>query len=389
MKRLSILAGLALVLALSLTAITGGKISAQGPDIDLYPEVGFAGSGVTVVGTGFNNTCNSEGEIRIYSDVSYGREEDCSGGYPDFSTQIWVREHTPPGSYLVTAQGYLLDAGGPIVGDFASAYFRVIDQYPSNIELSPTEGIAAFTVNGTGFEDICYEEGHIGIYFGDTDGSNLVEVPTFPPLLDSKVICDDTKEIDVGWGNFTAIGGVPTDTPPGPYLVVAQGYDGYGNLMADQRVTANFTVCDMSGPAGKAGPEGKAGPAGPAGDEGDMGLPGTTPGPPGPEGPEGLAGPKGSLGPLGPLGPAGPAGAEGAVGTEGPIGPPGTTPGPPGNVSGPAGPTGPEGLQGEQGDVGPAGSSSAARGISIAALLLAVLALGMVTASKVKRWVFG
>jgi len=67
----------------------------------------------------------------------------------------------------------------------------------------------------------------------------------------------------------------------------------------------------------------------------------------------------------------------GPAGPEGPEGP-----------EGPAGPEGPEGPQGPQGEECPECPTGATPGIGIAALLLALIALGMMIAGKVKKWVF-
>lgn len=55
------------------------------------------------------------------------------------------------------------------------------------------------------------------------------------------------------------------------------------------------------------------------------------------------------------------------------------------DMTGPPGPPGPQGPPGEQ---GPEGTTSATSGVGIAALLLALIALGLMIASKVKKWVF-
>jgi hypothetical protein len=92
---------------------------------------------------------------------------------------------------------------------------------------------------------------------------------------------------------------------------------------------AIFTVVDMSGPAGL----------------------------PGEPGPEGTSGERGPAGPAGPPGEPGPAGAEG-----------------------------PQGLPGEQ---GPPGESGPGAGMSIVAIIIALIALGFSVLGKVKKWVTG
>lgn len=127
---------------------------------------------------------------------------------------------------------------------------------------------------------------------------------------------------------FTAIISVPTQTEPGEHIVSAIDSDGNG---AD----ATFTVIDMTGPEG---PRGEPGPTG-------------------------SAGPAGSMGPAGATGPAG-------------------EPGPPG-------PTGEMGPQGPQGETGPAGETGPGGGISIVAIILAVIALALTVFGRIKKWVIG
>jgi hypothetical protein len=79
-----------------------------------------------------------------------------------------------------------------------------------------------------------------------------------------------------------------------------------------------------------------------------------------------MTGPEGPPGPEGPAGPAGSPGPQGAAGEPGPIG----EPGPPGET-------------GPQGDPGPGA------GISIVAIIIALIALGMQLFGKVKKWILG
>jgi len=130
---------------------------------------------------------------------------------------------------------------------------------------------------------------------------------------------------DTQQGGFTAIISVPTQTEPGVHTVTALDSEGASD-------DANFTVVDMTGPAGAPG---APGPQGPAGESGATGAPG----------PQGIPGEQGL---------------------------PGTT--------------GPQGMPGEQ---GPPGAPGPAGGISIAAIILALIALGLTLFGKIKKWVMG
>jgi len=77
-------------------------------------------------------------------------------------------------------------------------------------------------------------------------------------------------------------------------------------------------------------------------------------------------------------GATGPAGPEGPVGPEGPQGPSGET-----------GPAGPPGEQGDPGEPGAAGEPGPATGLSIVALVLALIALGIGLLGKAKKVIVG
>ena len=126
-------------------------------------------------------------------------------------------------------------------------------------------------------------------------------------------------------GTFTAIITVPTQTKPGRYTVTA------ARIRGADAATAVFTVVDMTGAAGPAGPAGQAGQAGQAG-------------PAGPEGPRG-----------------------------------------------PAGETGPAGPPGEMGEPGVAGESAGAHatGLSIAAIVLALISLLVKLLDRAKKVIVG
>lgn len=124
---------------------------------------------------------------------------------------------------------------------------------------------------------------------------------------------------------FTAIISVPTQTEPGVHLVTVVDREG-------NDADAEFTVVDMTGPQG----------------------------PPGEQGPTGSTGPAGATGPAGEQGP----------------------PGEPG-------PTGERGSQGIQGETGPAGEPGPGGGMSIIALVLAIIALALAVLGRIKKWVIG
>lgn len=77
-------------------------------------------------------------------------------------------------------------------------------------------------------------------------------------------------------------------------------------------------------------------------------------------------------------GPAGPQGEPGPAGERGPAGATG--------AQGPAGETGPQGPQGEP---GPAGETGPGAGMSIIAIILALVALGVSLFSTIKKWIVG
>lgn len=141
-------------------------------------------------------------------------------------------------------------------------------------------------------------------------------------------------------GHFTAIISVPTQTAPGDHEITAKDQEG-------NWARAIFTVIDMTGPQG---PMGETGPAGPAGEQG----------------------PAGAAGEQGPTGPTGRQGTPGQAGEQGPPGP-----------TGEQGPPGPAGEQGPPGELGPG------TGISIVAIILSVIALGLAVFSRIKKWVIG
>jgi hypothetical protein len=150
-------------------------------------------------------------------------------------------------------------------------------------------------------------------------------IPTVPSPLFSTYT---TGQIP---GYFTAIISIPTQANPGSHEVIAK--DQEGNWAG-----AIFEVIDMTGPQGPAGETGPVGPSGPSGAQGSAG-------------------------------PAGPAGEKGAPG--------------------PTGEPGPQGPAGEQGPQGPAGEPGPGTGISIIAIILSVIALGLAVFSRIKKWITG
>jgi hypothetical protein len=133
-------------------------------------------------------------------------------------------------------------------------------------------------------------------------------------------------------GTFTAIITVPTQTTPGTHTVTASYIPAGSNIRAS--ASANFMVIDMRGPQGSPGNDG---------------IPGQ----------QGQPGGAGAPGPAGPLGPTG-------------------SPGPQG-LQGPPGPAGIQGQQGEEGGVV----------ISIVAILLSLVTLGLSFLGRIKKWILG
>ena len=82
-----------------------------------------------------------------------------------------------------------------------------------------------------------------------------------------------------------------------------------------------------------------------------------------------MTGPAGPPGEPGPAGPAGVAGPAGATGQPGPAGEPG--------------PTGPPG------EPGPAGEPGPGAGMSIIAIILALIAIGLTLFGRIKKWIIG
>ena len=202
-----------------------------------------------------------------------------------------------------------------------------------SITLTPSSGVATavVVVEGAGF-DSTGGQSSIHIKWGGVDG---IEMDTFP----------ETVIVEEG-GTFTATILVPAQATLGPHEVYVweEWYPEDG--ITEAAASALFSVIDITGPEGPEGPEGS---------DGDRG-------------PRGLSGP------------TGPSGSTGTSGKQGPAGEPGTI-GPPG-PAGPAGPAGPPGEQGPPSEPAPTG------GI-IAAIVLAIIAIGLTVFGWLKKMVAG
>ena len=144
-------------------------------------------------------------------------------------------------------------------------------------------------------------------------------------------------------GFFTASFVIPTDASAGAHIVWAEGWSFPPGEPEIRSNDAIIIIVAMMGPSG-------------------------------PEGPKGDRGPRGLPGPDGPSGPSGSAGEQGSPGEPGAAGSPGST-----------GLQGPEGPQGEQ---GPPGESAPAGGV-IAAIVLAIIAIGLTVFGWLKRLIAG
>jgi len=199
--------------------------------------------------------------------------------------------------------------------------------YAQGITLSPQSGVGSVIIQGSGFEGAW----DIEILW---DGTPIPTVPSPIEVWSSE---------DAFNGTFAAMITIPTDAIPGSHTitVTCTAFD-----ETPVSLDATFELLSIVGPAGPEGPEGSDGNRGP------RGLPGST----------------------------GPSGATGTSGEQGPAGEPGTI-GPPG----PAGPTGPAGPPGEQGPP----SEPAPTGGIIAAIVLAIIAIGLTVFGWLKKLVAG
>jgi len=216
---------------------------------------------------------------------------------------------------------------GFLIGANATDEIQAQAGAPTTISLSPTIGYSSIVIQGQGN---FYAGQGLTVYW---DG---VKIPAVISTVDSG-------------STFTAMINVPAGATLGGHLVTVTDVEG---------ITASAGFVVIEPPAGPQGPPGPEGPQGPEG-------------PPGELGPAGPPGPQGAAGPPGPQGPAGDPGA----GTTGPAGEPGPR--------GPEGLPGPEGPPGEPGEKGDSGSS----GLGVAGFFLGLIALILVVANKLKKWI--
>jgi hypothetical protein len=141
------------------------------------------------------------------------------------------------------------------------------------ITLTPSSGFAATMISGSGFTTF----GQVQIYW---DGV-ATPLPTIPQQI----------FISANSPTFTALIAIPTPLTVGAHSVMTRVVAATGGPA--ETAVATFTVVDMKGDMGPAGPAGAIGPAGPAGATGPIGTAGAT-GPPGPAGATGPAGPAGT-----------------------------------------------------------------------------------------------
>ena len=195
------------------------------------------------------------------------------------------------------------------------------------LTLSPNEGISMFWIYGENFT----ANSDITLTW---DGESLygVDLPSYFIVV--------TTNFN---GEFGTLGIVLTQDEPGAHIVGATDNDGFS-------ATATFTVLDLTGPAGE---QGETGPAGPEGPEGPAGA----------DGADGATGPAGETGPMGPAGADGADGIDGADGATGEMGPQGEqgVPGEQGETgeTGLTGPAGAAGVNGTAGDTGETGATGA------------------------------
>jgi hypothetical protein len=210
------------------------------------------------------------------------------------------------------------------------------------ITLTPSSGFAVTTISGSGFTTF----GQVQIYWD----SGATPIPTVPQQI----------FISANSPTFTAIISIPTPLSVGVHSVIARVTSVTGGPAETAQTI--FTVVDMRGATGPAGLAGATGPAGPSGATGPAGLTGVT----------GPSGPAGATGPAGPMGPSGGSGksidrsinnGDGTFTLFFTDGSSFTTD----NLTGPNGSTGTTG------------------GLSITAIILAVIALGWMLFGLLKR----
>ncbi len=217
---------------------------------------------------------------------------------------------------------------GLLVGANTTDEIQAQAAAPATISLSPQIGYSSIVIQGQG-----------NFYAGQglTVSWDGAKIPAVISTVDSG-------------STFTAIINVPAGATLGGHLVTVTDVEG-------TTASAGFVVVEPpAGPQGPPGPTGPQGPEGPSGEAAGAGPPG----------------PQGAPGPPGPEGPAGDTGPAGATGSAGEPGPPG-----------PEGLPGPEGPPGEPGEKGDSGSS----GLGVAGFFLGLIALILVVANKLKKWI--
>ncbi len=197
--------------------------------------------------------------------------------------------------------------------------------YAQGITLSPQSGVGSVIIQGSDFMPLS----SIEILW---DGNPVPTVPS--PIVTGP--SDDTPF----QGTFAAMITIPTNAIPGSHTITVNGT---APNETEVSLDATFELLSIVGPAGPEGSDGNRGP---------RGLSGST----------------------------GPSGSTGTSGKQGPAGEPGTI-GPPGSA-GPAGPAGPPGEQGPPSEPAPTG------GI-IAAIVLAIIAIGLTVFGWLKKLVAG
>jgi hypothetical protein len=176
----------------------------------------------------------------------------------------------------------------------------------------------------------------IGYYGTVTIYWDEIPIPTVPLTI-----------IPDAYGKFSAIISVPTQTVPGAHIVRATSMQTVvvgGATGQPVTTTYTYTAEGVFNVVDMAGPEGPEGPAGPAGGTGEKGA-------------------------------TGPAGTQGLPGEPGPQGP-----------QGEPGEQGPQGIPGPQ---GPSGATGVSVSMSVVAIVLALVALGLMILGKIKKWIVG
>ncbi len=300
-----------------------------GPSITVTPNSGIGGTSVVVKGGGFSANTDIPQKVVIRWD------SDTSPMVTSPSEVLIATDGTFSATISVPASASpgrhtitasISTTGATGVYDISvTAIFTVATQV--SITLTPNSGIAATTISGMNFPASSTYPARVTI----TWDNNPAPIPTVP-----EVILTSTS------GTFTAIIAVPTQASPGQHTVTATAISTGDIVAAPVTASSQFTVNEVTG------------------------LPGTP----------------------GAMGPAGngikTVRSEGNSilvfeFTDGTIYKTESLKGPPG----PAGEKGPQGEQGEPGEQGPAG------GLSIAAILVSVGALGLMVFSVLKKAIVG